>query len=101
MSMRSDQRDSRDERTDASLPARPCYICGQTVGLTEGTFVAAHKPSDAPNRALAYDEYRALRARMSVAQWERVTAKARWEQMTPWAVLNEWPSLRIEVLHAD
>jgi hypothetical protein len=43
---------------------------------------------------LSYDEYRAIRASMTVAEWELVQAKAKWEQMTPWAVLIEWPSLR-------
>jgi hypothetical protein len=58
--------------------------------------VAAVTPSNGASRPLTYEEYRAVRAAMTVAQWERVQAKAKWEQMTPWAVLNEWPSLRFE-----
>lgn len=44
--------------------------------------------------ALTYEQYRELRALATPEQWERVQDKARWEHMTPWAVLNEWPSLR-------
>ena len=43
---------------------------------------------------LTYDEYRELWASFSERHRERVRAKAQWEAMSLWAVLNEWPSLR-------
>jgi hypothetical protein len=43
---------------------------------------------------LTYEEFVAVKNAMTVEEWSRVKDKARWEQMIPWAVLNEWPSLR-------
>lgn len=43
---------------------------------------------------LTYEGYQAVRDAMTVAEWERVRDKCRWEHMTAWQVLNEWPSLR-------
>ena len=43
---------------------------------------------------LTYAGYRAVKDAMTVGEWGRVQDKCRWEHMIPWAVLNEWPSLR-------
>lgn len=46
------------------------------------------------NGHLTYEGYEAVRRAMTVSEWERVKAKSQWEHMTPWQVLNDWPSLR-------
>jgi hypothetical protein len=43
---------------------------------------------------LTYAGFRAVQDAMTVAEWRRVEDKCWWENMIPWAVLNEWPSLR-------
>jgi hypothetical protein len=44
--------------------------------------------------ALTYPEYRAMWESMTEEERDRVRAKAEWEHMSLWAVLDEWPSLR-------
>ncbi len=39
---------------------------------------------------MAYGEFKVRWANLSEPQRERVRAKANWEHMTLWAVLNEW-----------
>lgn len=38
-------------------------------------------------------QYSWLKVRISVRTWERIKAKAQWEQMTLSAIIKEWPSL--------
>lgn len=43
---------------------------------------------------LTYAGFRAVKSAMTAEEWQRVEDKCQWERMIPWAVLNEWPSLR-------
>jgi len=53
-------------------------------------------PTDAQ---LSYIAFCAIRETlMASGDWQRVQDKAQWEHMTPWGVLNEWPSLRVPAL---
>lgn len=42
---------------------------------------------------LTHEQFRTIWQEMSESQKERVKSKARWEHMTLWAVLQEWPTL--------
>lgn len=39
---------------------------------------------------MTYDEYKNLWEKLSEKQRKWVKSKARWEHISPWAVLNDW-----------
>lgn len=48
-----------------------------------------------------YAEYKTAHAALTVRQHRWLMHKARWEHMTPWAVMNEWTVPKHEELDDD